>query len=139
MPRKKASSTSARLSTRCQRSATWDGVGRPVPRPLGVGAGAVAGDDLDAGMRLQPGGEALAGAIGQQVDRAVALEVDQDRAVGQPLVDRPVVDAEHGRRRQLGLGGAADQAQQGVGADRHPALGRQPRPRLAAEGDGEVE
>ena len=58
----------------------------------------------------------------------MALQVDQDRAVGQPLVDRPVVDAEHRRRRQLGLGGAADQAQQGVGADRHPELGRQARP-----------
>ena len=71
---------------------------------------------------------------GKQIDGAVALEVDEDRAVGQPLVDRPVVDAEHRRRRPLGLGGAADEPQQGVGADRHPVLGRQARARLARRG-----
>ena len=117
-----------------------DGVGRAVPRPFGIGAAAVAGDDLDAGMRPQPGRQAAAGAIGQEIDGAVPLQVDQDRAVGQALVDRPVVDAEHGRRRQRQPRAPARiKPQQGVGADRHPELGRQPRPGLAPEGDGDGE
>ena len=36
---------------------------------VGVGAGAVTGHDLDTGVRLQPGGDGLGLAIGQQVDR----------------------------------------------------------------------
>jgi len=42
---------------------------------IGVGPGAVAADDLDAGMRAQPGGERLRRAVRQQINRAVALEV----------------------------------------------------------------
>ena len=34
---------------------------------VGKGAGPVTGDDLDAGMRLEPGGDGLGRAVGQQV------------------------------------------------------------------------
>jgi len=47
----------------------------PLPRAIGIGAGAVATNDLDAGMRPQPGGEGLRRAVGQQIDGAVAFEV----------------------------------------------------------------
>ena len=49
--------------------------------------------------------------------RLAGASVGRD-PVGLALVDRPVIDAEHRRRCQVGLGDAADQAQQGVGADR---------------------
>ena len=55
------------------------------PAPLGVGPGAVAGDDLDARVRPQPGGQVCARPIGEQVDGAVAGEIDEDRAIGQPF------------------------------------------------------
>jgi hypothetical protein len=47
---------------------------------VGVGAGAVAAHELDAGMLAQPVGEAVGLSIGQQLHRTVAGHVDQDRA-----------------------------------------------------------
>jgi hypothetical protein len=90
-------------------------------------------------MGLQPGGEAGAGAVGQEVDGAMPFEVDQDRPVGQSSMDRPVVDAEHGRRGPLDLRRLSEQPQQRVGADPVPEFGRKPRSGLAPERRGEVE
>jgi len=47
----------------------------PLARAVGIGPGAVATNDRDAGMRAQPGGEGLRRAVGQQINRAVALEI----------------------------------------------------------------
>jgi hypothetical protein len=60
-----------------------DGVPEAPCRPaLGVRAGAIADDDLHAGMSPQPDGENLGGAIVQQVDRSVPLDSRQQ------IVDR---------------------------------------------------
>ncbi|MDQ1013483.1 hypothetical protein QFZ43_000032 [Streptomyces afghaniensis] len=48
---------------------------------IGVGAGAVAADDLDAGMGLQPRGQGGGVAFGQQVEDLVGLGVDHDGSV----------------------------------------------------------
>ena len=60
---------------------------------------------LDGGLRAQPVAQRLGLPVGQQVDDAASLEVDDDRAVGLPAAQRPVVDADdprrlHGRQRQ---------------------------------------
>src|SRR3954468_12817930 len=48
---------------------------------VGKGTGPVAGDDLDAGMRLQPGGDGLGTAVGKQIDRLVGtLEINDNGA-----------------------------------------------------------
>jgi len=44
---------------------------------LGVGATAIADDDLDAGMAAQPIGEDLGGAIVEQVNRPMRFEIEQ--------------------------------------------------------------
>jgi len=49
------------------------GVGRTRARAFGVGSRPVAGDDLHAGVRLQPGSYHLGGALGEQVDGTVSL------------------------------------------------------------------
>src|SRR4051812_40689845 len=53
-------------------------------------------------------------------------------------MDRPVVDTEDRRSRENSVGITADKSEQGVRADRHPELARQPRSGLAPErkGDG---
>ena len=52
-----------------------DRLRRPLADAVGVGTGAVAADDLDAGMALEPGRQRLGLPVGQQVDDAAALEV----------------------------------------------------------------
>jgi hypothetical protein len=61
---------------------------------------AVADDDLDARMLLQPRRERRGAAVGQQIDRAPGLKVDEDGAVPSAPSPRPVVDAEHPRSPQ---------------------------------------
>jgi hypothetical protein len=58
-----------------------DRVGRPLPTTFGVRAGAIADDDLDAGVATKPVGEYVGGAIVEQIDRSVRLEIDEQRAV----------------------------------------------------------
>ena len=106
------------------------------PAPLGVGPGAVAGDDLDARVRPQPGGQVCARPIGEQVDGAVAGEIDEDRAIGQPLGM-----AQSSTPRTVSTGrstsGSRRMSRRAYRADRKPELARQPRAlRPIGEGDG---
>ena len=74
-----------------------DRVGRARSPAFGVGLSAVATDDLHPRMRVEPRRERRGLAIGQQVNHAPALEVDEDRAVALAAPHRPVIDAEHAR------------------------------------------
>ena len=58
-----------------------DGVGRSGAGAVGIGAGPVAADHLNPGMRLQPRGEGAGLPVGQHVDRPVGVHVDEHRAV----------------------------------------------------------
>src|SRR4051795_8277172 len=76
-----------------------------------LGAGPIAHDDLDRRMVLEPRGQGLGRAVGQQVDAAPALEITEDRAVALAFAPGPVIDAEDTRReRRIEI---ADAAQQG--------------------------
>src|SRR4051812_50106618 len=77
-----------------------NGLRRSLAGALGVGAGPIADDDLDRRMVLEPRGQGLGRAIGQQVDAAPALEITQDRAVVAALAPSPVIDPEHPRRER---------------------------------------
>ncbi len=65
------------------------GPGGTLPRPLGVGPAAVAADDLDTGARFEPGGEASGTRIREEIDRASALEIDQDRGIRDVKKNKP--------------------------------------------------
>lgn len=71
---------------------------------LRVGAGTIPADDLDAGVFAQPGGEGLRRAVGQHVDHAPGLDVDQHGAVGAALAERELVHAQDPRRAGRDLG-----------------------------------
>ncbi len=68
-------------------------------RRSGVLGRAVAGDNLDAGMAPQPVGDCRPSSVGQQVDRASTVEIDEQRAVGSSFADGPIIDA-HDRSTQ---------------------------------------
>jgi hypothetical protein len=90
-----------------------NGLRRSLAGSIGVGAGPIADDDLDRWMVLEPRGQGLGRAIGQQVDPAPALEITEDRAVVAALAPSPVIDPEHTRRERRLEIGLADAAQQG--------------------------
>jgi hypothetical protein len=70
-------------------------------------------------MILQPSCDRVTLAVGQQVDRPVALQIDDDRAVALPTPPGPVIDADDARRQNWFDLHGPDQAQQRVAADRH--------------------
>ena len=77
-----------------------DGIRGTLPDAIGVGAGMIAGDDLDARPVPQPGGNGGGLAVGQQIDHPVGLDVDRHRAVAAPAPPGPVIDSEDTRRRR---------------------------------------
>jgi hypothetical protein len=91
-------------------------------------------------MVLEPRGQGLGRAVGQQVDAAPALEITEDRAVALAFAPGPVIDAEDTRRERRIEIGLADTAQQGRRADRHADPGGHVRSWIAAQrqGDGVV-
>jgi len=96
-----------------------DGIRRTAAATIGVARAPVAGDHLHTRMGAQPGCKAVRLAVGQQVDDAVAFQVNEDRAVTLATLPGPVIDPEHARRR----GGrrrraTTDEAEQGRAAHR---------------------
>ncbi len=92
-------------------------------------------------MLLQPGGQGLGLAVGQQIDPAPAFQITQDGAVAVAFAPRPVIDPEHdpehagfGRWLQADF---TDAAQQCRAANRHAGAGRQTRSRIATQRQGD--
>ena len=86
--------------------------------PLVLG-GAVAADDLEGRILLEPGGQCFCGAIRQELYGAVAVEVHDDRPVAPATPQSEVIDANHLGRRMGGGCRTSDVAQQGRGTRRH--------------------
>jgi hypothetical protein len=108
------------------------------PDTVSIGAGPVAGDDLDTGMRLQPGGDGLGLPVGQQIDRAVAtLQIHDQGAVALAAAPSPVIDADDARRRRRFDRNGPDQTQKRVAAHRHGEPGRQARSQFTARAQGQ--
>lgn len=71
-----------------------NGLWRSQPDTLGVGAGAIAGDDFDLRMGCQPSGNGFGLAIRQQLDGPVAFEIDDDGAVAAAAAPCPVINTD---------------------------------------------
>jgi hypothetical protein len=94
-------------------------LGRAAARTVSIGTGAIAGDQLDAGVQAQPAGERLRLTIGQQRQWPATLQIDQHGAISVALAQGPVVDPEH-RGRDVGRQGSGpDQPQQRVARGRY--------------------
>ncbi len=96
-----------------------DGIWSPPADAVGIAAGAITGNDLSTRMILQPGRNCVTLAVRQQVDRPVALQIDDDGAVALAAPPCPVINADDARRRCWFYRHGPDQAQQRVAADRH--------------------
>jgi hypothetical protein len=106
--------------------------------PVGVRAGPVPGDHLDARVPPQPSGQRARLPIRQQVDHLVAFQVHEHRAVAVAAPQRPVVHPEHpGRRARCRLR-PGHQPQQGVRAGRHGEPAGEAGSGLAAGGQGDL-
>lgn len=101
---------------------------------LSIQAGAIAADDLYAGMRTQPARRALRATIRQQIDYSAVFQVAENRTVATPLPPCPIVDAQHPRGSSaIHRGRAAQLPQQGPATGQDPQLLCQTRTRRAAQ------
>ena len=69
-----------------------DGLWRSLARPISIGSGSVARDDLYPGVGPQPLRQGLGLTIGQQGDRLPAFQIDQDSPIGLAFTEREIVD-----------------------------------------------
>ena len=63
--------------------------------PTGILGRAVTGDHLDARMITQPGCECVGGAIGQEIDRLMVFEVDQQCSVDPAFLQGEIINTQH--------------------------------------------
>jgi hypothetical protein len=107
-----------------------DGVGRA----FSIGTGVVPHDDLPARMLTKPAGEILGGAIVEQIDRPMRLQVEQQGAIAALLpTQRHIVDAQHAEPTlMVVIGQCVQDAKQRVRADRHASGARQASATFAA-------
>jgi hypothetical protein len=116
-----------------------DGVRCPDPDAVGVCAGTVTAHDLCAGMRAQPRGEGVRGAVGQHIDRLVCVHVDQHGGVDLTTTQGEVVHPEHlGRPTRRCWRGGTQQPQQGAAAGRDRELGRESGAGTTSQRDTDV-
>ena len=95
------------------------GLRRTVPNALGRQATAVAADDLDTRMRLQPLGDGRRGAIGEQIDHPMAFEITHHGSAALAPPPRPFIkpDDPWGCLRREGR--TMDEAQNCPATSRH--------------------
>jgi hypothetical protein len=94
---------------------------RALARSLGIETSAIAADDLDLRMPLEPLGRGSGHAIGQQLHHLTTLQVDDDRPEIRAFPGSPFIDAGDTDQGTVGLAsGAFLQAPQDCGmAHRH--------------------
>src|SRR5437763_17033015 len=111
-----------------------DRLGRALAATLGVRTGAIADDDLDAGVCAQPIGEDLGGAVIEQVNGPMRFQIQQQRPVPALLFpQRNIIDAQHSRTTLFTVVGEdVQQVKQRIGADGYADLVRQASATLAA-------
>ena len=98
-----ASVTEVRILDRARelarhRRSYLHGLRRGLGSCFGIQAGAVAADDLRAGMGAQPLLCAFGAALGQQINYVAAFQIAENRAIAMPFAPRPIVDAHYARR-----------------------------------------
>jgi hypothetical protein len=116
-----------------------DRIGCALSGTLGVLTTAVATDDCDTGMLQKPCREGLRAPIREEIDGAMALQIDEDTAIDATAPEGKIIHAQDARRRLLGKGEAADLFEQGVAADLHTEMMKESRSRFTAERKGDMD
>jgi hypothetical protein len=89
-------------------------------------------------MVTQPGRERLSRAMGQEIDRLMVFEVNQDRSVDSPFLQREIINTKHPWVQRCDWLSVADDPQEGIVAQPHAEFAGQPRAGLAAKRSGDV-
>ena len=109
------------------------GAGRALAGAQRITPSSVSADQLDAGVCAEPAGEGAGLPVGQDVDDAVAVHVQQDAGIRLATPLGPVIHAEHCDLADLGIGQRPDQPdQRAPGHDRTQYAG-QPGPRTTGQ------
>jgi hypothetical protein len=114
----------AQITEQVKAISHLDGFWRTPWRPARIVRGAITGHDFHAWVRTQPGRPGVGGALGQQLDRPLWPEIDQDGARDPALAERKIVDPQEpgygpGRRR-----GPLQDPEDGVATHRYPQARR---------------
>lgn len=95
------------------------GGGRPLAGALGIGAPAVPGAHLDAGMSREPLGDGRGVPLRQESDGLAAFEIDAPRALRLAFAERAIVPPTDRGGGRLWPSHLAQDAQQRVPTHRH--------------------
>jgi hypothetical protein len=98
MARKQTLNRLAQVLEQMEAVSDLDGIWCATPRSIRIGSSPIATDDRDARMILQPLGETVRRAVGQEVDRSVTLQVDDNRSIRMPTSVGPVINTDDLRR-----------------------------------------
>jgi hypothetical protein len=94
------------------------GLRRSLARPIGIGSGSVARDDLYPRVGPQPLRQGLGLTIGQQGDRLPAFQIDQYGPISLAFAQGEIVDAQDPWRAVARERQATDYAEEGLTAER---------------------
>jgi hypothetical protein len=94
-----------------------DRVGGALLGSVRIGSGLISSDHADAGMRRPPQDHGLGLTIGQEGERSMPLEINQDGPIGPTFPHGPVFDTAHLGCRHVREGQTTQQAQEGVSTD----------------------
>jgi len=109
----------------------------PVRGSASILGRAVTGDHVDTRMVPQPGRERLGRAIRQEIDWLMVFEVDEDRSIDPPFLQRKIINAKHTWGHRRGGFRLADNTQEGIVTHPHAEFAGQPGTGLAAERIGD--
>ena len=115
-----------------------DRLRRPLPNPLGIETTAIAADDLDARVRLQPLRDRGGRALREQIQHVMALEITDNGPEPSASPPGPFVEPDHPGGRKEREGRTMDQTHDRPITPRYAQGAREPRARTAAHREAHV-
>ncbi len=109
-------------------------VGCSLSSTLRIFTAAVATDHFDTGVCGKPRREGLCAPIGEQINCAMPLQIDEDTAVGATTPKGEIIHAHDSQRWWGSNSVGADARQQSIAADAHTEMMQESRSRFTSEG-----
>jgi hypothetical protein len=115
-----------------------DGLRRSLPNPLSIETTAVAANDLDARMRLQPRRDRGGRALREQINHVMALEIADNGPEPSASPPGPFVEPDHPGNLQEREGRSMDQTHNRPKTPWYAQCAREPHPRAAPNRNAHV-
>src|SRR2546423_2043378 len=114
------------------------GLGCSFASTLCIGSCTVTANHFNSRMSSEPGFQCLSLPVWQDLHNAMSLQIDQERAVGLPFAERPIVYPKHAWRRSSRKRSTAQQTEHGVSTDGHQDVFALTRRRSASQFFGDA-